>query len=381
MVISWENQESYLLLNSKYSNKEQARFQEIIHAAGKWPGHIWLSTSGSSTSKWVGLSKEAFLASAAAVNKHLDSQKEDCWINTLPHFHVGGLGIWARAYLNGSQVFDFKQAYPGKWRAEEFFNYIQRMKGTLTSLVPAQLYDLIQLGWKAPSCLKAIIIGGGALLPLIYEKAVALGWPILPSYGLTECASGVATASLEGWRKNRLPHLQLLTHLEGDVRDGRLSFKGPSLLSTYAYLDGSEVKFIDPKIDGWLITEDRGTINGGIVNIFGRTDAITKIGGENVDLAVLENHLQTLRLGLNLAEEATLLSLPDSRLGNSIQLASNSPNKELLEPLIHEFQTSVLPFERIRKIYLLNELPRSSLGKILQKELIVLLSTVKPIDI
>ena len=38
--------------------------------------------------------------------------------------------------------------------------------------------------------------GGGALDPSLYKQARDLGWPLLPSYGLTECGSQVATASL-----------------------------------------------------------------------------------------------------------------------------------------------------------------------------------------
>jgi O-succinylbenzoic acid--CoA ligase len=370
MKLSWESTESYVLLNPSYSTSEQERFYGILKAAHAWPGHIWLSTSGSSVQKWVGLSKQALLASAQAVNQHLESYKEDHWVNALPHFHVGGLAIWARAYLSGAQVYDFRQEHSGKWQAEEFYHYIQRVKGTLSALVPTQLYDLVALGLQAPSSLRAVIIGGGALLPNLYEKAVALEWPILPSYGLTECASQVATAALRSWEQHKIPSLQLLGHLQADERDGRLCFAGSSLLSTYAYLENQEVRFIDPKMQGWLISEDRGVIRNGALKILGRADAIFKVGGENVDLARLENHLQTLRLQLGIRAEATLIAMPDSRLGHCIHLVSNSLNQEEIISLIMQFQQSVLPFERIRKLYFIPQFPRSSLGKILRNELI-----------
>ncbi len=370
MNLSWENHESLLLLNPSYSREEQKRFQLILKTAHAWPGHIWLSTSGSSGPKWVGLAKQALLSSAAAVNQHLNSHQDDRWVNALPHFHVGGLGVWARAYLSGAVVYDFKKDYPGKWQPADFYRYIQHTKGTLTALVPTQLHDLIALGWQAPSSLRAVVIGGGALLPSLYEQAVALNWPILPSYGLTECASQVATASLDSWKLQKMPSLQLLMHLRGCEREGRLCFAGSSLLSTYAYLEGEEVHFIDPKVEGWFISEDRGTIQKEQVTVLGRVDAVFKVGGENVDLVRLETHLQILRLQLKTEAEVTLVAMPDTRLGQSIHLASDSPNKEQLAPLIQQFQQTVLPFERIRKIYLLRQLPRSSLGKILKQQLI-----------
>jgi O-succinylbenzoic acid--CoA ligase len=379
MKICWENSESLLLLNPCYSQNDKERFQLILKAAA-WPSHIWLSTSGSSALKWVGLSKHALLTSAAAVNRHLESSKEDRWVNALPSFHVGGLGIWARAYLSGAKVYDFKQVYPGKWSPEEFFNFLVHVRGTLTSLVPAQLYDLVTLGWKAPTNLRAVIIGGGALLHSLYEQATILGWPLLPSYGMSECASQVATAALESWNHKKMPSLQLLTHLQGCTQDGRLCFAGPSLLSAYAYFEDSKIQFVDPKSNGWFKSEDCGSIHHRHVNILGRADEILKVGGENVDLARLETHLQTLRMHMRVIPEVVLIGMGDDRLGHTIHLASDSPNTAEIAPLIQQFQQTVLPFERIRKVYLLKQLPRTSLGKILRGELRVLINSCEAFE-
>lgn len=373
MTFSWDNNESYLLFNPTYSKEEQDKFHKILPAAKEWKGHFWLSTSGSSSPKWVGLSKQALLSSAVAVNKHLASDETDAWVNPLPHFHVGGLGILARSHLSGAACHDFKFAHPGKWKAEAFYDYLMGVKGTLTSLVPAQLQDLVGLGLQAPPSLRAVIIGGGATLPELFEKAAALQWPVLPSYGLTECSSQVATAPLESWKQGRIPQLHLLSHLQGEVRDGRLCFSGPSLLSTYAYLDQEHVVFKNPKIQGWLKTEDRGTIEKEIVTILGREDAVVKVGGENVDLTQLDNHLQALKLQMGVPFSACLIAAKDERLGHAIHLASDSPALEDLSPLLNAFQNTVLPFERIRKTHLFPELPRSALGKILKQELLKLI--------
>lgn len=375
--MNWESAESHIFINPRYAKEDQERFQEILKASSSWPGHIWLSTSGSSVPKWVGLSKQALLISAGAVNRHLDSHKEDCWIQALPHFHVGGLGIWARVYLSGAKVADYKS----KWRAEEFYHFIQEQKGTLSALVPTQLHDLVLLGKPAPANLRAIIIGGGTLLPHLYEQAVGLGWPILPSYGLTECASQVATAALGSWRSQQQPSLQLLPHFQGCEKEGRLCFAGEALLSAYAYFEGRQVQFVDPKMNGWFMTEDRGTIENGEVSVGGRADSIFKVGGENVDFTRLENHLQTLHLQLALPSEVTLVAMPDRRLGHCVHLASTSANQEDLSLLLQQFQQSVLPFERIRKVYFLKEFPRSSLGKILKPELAMLLYSAPSIGL
>jgi O-succinylbenzoic acid--CoA ligase len=374
MNMSWESPASLVLINPSYAPTEQARFQRILEATRELPGHVWLSTSGSSSPKWVGLSKQAILASAEAVNCHLESTADDVWVQPLPNFHVGGLGIWARAYLSGAGVHDFRCAYPGKWQAEIFYHYIQQTKGTLTSLVPAQLHDLVALGWQAPPSLRAVIIGGGALLPLLYEQAVALGWPLLPSYGMTECASQIATAPLSCCRQSTFPPLHLLSHLQGGEQEGRLCFAGASVLSAYAYLEGEDVHVSDPKVKGWFLSEDRGRIQEKDVHFLGRADAMVKVGGENVDMARLETLLQTLHLRLGGEGEVALVAMPDFRLGHRIDLAVTQVNPEKVKELVAHFHQHVLPFERIRHAHRLSHFPRSALGKILRQKLLNLIT-------
>lgn len=381
LQLPWKTLESHILFNSCYSLNEQNRFHGILREGEQWPGHIWLTTSGSLSPKWVGLSKKALLTSASAVNEHLESDKQDIWVNALPHFHVGGLSIWARAYLSGATVYDFRNEVSLKWHPLDFYNYLLLKKGTLTSLVPTQLYDLVKLGFLAPSTLRAVIIGGEALLPELYEKAVALQWPILPSYGLTECASQVATVNLGSWKEKKLPSLKLLPHIQCCVENGCLKFKSNSLLTTYAYFEENKIKFFDPKVQGWFISEDVGTLNNNCVEITRRKEDILKVGGERVDLAQLQIQLQKLSLQLGLDSDVTLIALPDERLGQAVHLATNCADKETIAQLVEVFQKSVLPFERLRKIYFLQHLPRSSLGKILKKELMLQVNDAPSIDI
>ena len=61
MHISWDSEESHVFLNPTYSLEEQKKFKTLLEASPV-KGHIWLSTSGSTVAKWVGLSKEAILA-------------------------------------------------------------------------------------------------------------------------------------------------------------------------------------------------------------------------------------------------------------------------------------------------------------------------------
>ena len=368
MNIDWENSISHVLCNPRYSQADQIRFQSILKYTSSYPGHIWLSTSGSCQQKWVGLSKSAVLASAQSVNDHLESNQEDRWIQALPSFHVGGLGIWARAYLSQAQVFDYDALQP-KWNAESFYSYLKDCRGSLSALVPTQLHDLVALKYEAPPTLRALIIGAGSLSPELYEKAITLKWPILPSYGMTECASQIATATLDSLKDKTFPSLQLLSHLQGMVQEECLSFSGSSLFSCYAQWKEDGFEWMDPKKNGWFLTEDRGDIQERHVIIRGRKDHIIKIGGESVDLTQLQALLLSLTSSVENDGNAILIDLPDARLGKGLHLVTTYQDKAQIEQLVEAYSNRVLPFERIRKIHFVRDIPRSPLGKILKAEL------------
>lgn len=356
--IDWHSAFSHVLINPRTSESDQLRLQGILDVAQQ-PGHLWLATS--SGTKWVGLSKEAVLYSANAVNDNLQSNSMDHWINVLPSFHVGGLAIWARSHLSGAAVHNLD----GKWDPLAFCRYTSEHFGTLTSLVPTQLYDLVQLKLPCPPSLRAVIIGGGALSSELYRDATKLGWKLLLSYGMTECASQIATADLGGSGQ-----LEILPHIEVMVQsNSQLCFKGPSLLSGYVVDRQGQFEFFDPKKEGWFWSEDCGRVEGSFLTPLGRLDEMVKVGGESVNMAALEAILQAAKAELGLQQEVTLIAYPDARLGNVVQLAAVATSNESLTELVAKFDQRALPFERIRAIHLIPYMPKSALSKVLRKEI------------
>src|SRR5215210_1431412 len=163
MQIDWTSDESHVLLNPRMPSDEQARLRSLVIDL---PAHLWLATSGTTgVLKLTALSKEAMLASAAAANRHLESNGRDVWCCVLPEFHVGGLGIFARAFLSGARV------TRAQWDAHAF---ALNREMTLASLVPAQVSDLVQLRLAAPANLRFIVVGGGVLEEALYDDARAL---------------------------------------------------------------------------------------------------------------------------------------------------------------------------------------------------------------
>jgi o-succinylbenzoate---CoA ligase len=350
-LIDWESRESHVLLNPRMPADERNR---VSSWASDLPAHLWLGTSGTTGSmKLVALSKEAMLASAAAVNRRLEASSHDVWYSVLPWWHVGGLGIEGRAFLSQATV------VRSSWDARAFAAHREM---TLSSLVPAQVSDLVTAGLHAPPQLRAVVVGGGVLHADLYRAAVALGWPLLPSYGMTESCSQVATA-LPG-----NPDLRLLDHVEArEEPDGRLAFRGGSMLTAYATSEG----VADPKIDGWLVTEDVGSLDGDVLRVSGRGEDWVKVGGESVALPRLDAVLEILA-----GTKAAVLAVPDARLGNVIWLAVE-PGVDV-ELLRTRFDAQVHPFERARRLVPVRRIPRTDLGKLQRKRLLeVVLATLE----
>lgn len=349
---------SELLLNPKLEIDTSV----IKKATDRFKAHFFIASSGTTKQddddlKLVALSKSAILESAKAVNQHLHATSTDIWLNCLPHFHVGGLGILARATLTNSLVISLE-----KWDPKTFHELISAHSITLTSLVPAQVFDLSLHKLQAPKSLRAVVVGGGAINQQLYEKAVALGWPLLISYGLTECCSQVATS------RPKSQNLSALQHVEAKISPtGYLMLKSQSLLSSYIFVSPTQIKIIDPKVDGWFTTEDLATIDNSTLNILGRTSDFIKIGGEGVIFSQLEKRLEEIKLMKQITHDAALIAVEDDRLGFIVHLATTHPD---CTSLVEDFNASVMPYERIRKTHLVDNIPRTVLNKLCKPALL-----------
>jgi len=327
-MIDFQSPASHLLLNPRMPAEERVRLERMVP---NLDAHVFVATSGSTGAiKLVALSKQAILASAAAVNERLDVTSRDVWAAVLPPFHVGGLGVYARCHLAGARALSMP------WDPKTFVE----SEATIASLVPAQVRDLVAAGLRPPLKLRTILVGGGA-----FDPVDAPGWPVLASYGMSECAS---TISIE---ETLLPHIEARREA-----DGRLAFRGPSLFTGYATEEG----VIDPKVGGWFLSEDLGDVDGRTLRVEGRAGDFVKIGGESVDLKRLDGILHELA-----GDAAAIVAVPDERLGHVIHLATT------IKPVFaDEFNDRVHPFERLRAIHRVDAIPRSPLGKLLRAELV-----------
>ena len=384
-IVDWTSKESYVFFNKKLKKPD---FISFIPLLPQLSNHIWLSTSGRTEEKWVALSKEALLLSAQSVNQHLKASSKDRWGLVLPLFHVGGLSILARSYLTKSAYFSYSKDQAAEWSATNYVAFLKEHKITLSSLVPTQVYDLVKegregKGLSCPNSLRAIVVGGGHLSASLYNKARDLNWPLLPSYGLTECASQVATAELSSLELSSLklsslkkvfkeshPPLKILPHVQISIEGREIVIKSPALLRGFIPLrEDLKVEFQDPKTSKGYHTGDEGVLNKDFLQITG-TDSL-KIMGEKVNFVQLEEHLLQILLKVpKLKGRYILLPVPMEREGSQISLISDYFDPETLSHILKEFNQKVrAPFEKIRQFYLLPSLPLTGISKISKKEL------------
>lgn len=367
-LIDWKSSETHYLYNPRVPSRWQQRFEEVKAQLPQLEAHIWVMSSGSTqleSWKWVALSKAAFLESAKAVNQCLQSHGKDIWLRALPDFHVGGLAIEARAHLSGAEVID----YPGKWDAVKAYAFILEKKISLLPLVPTQLFDLVQLQKMSPSSLRALIIGGGALSRDLYEKAKKLGYPILPSYGMTELCSQVATG-LEKIKDDQL-WMHLLDHVQVRINNaGLVEIQSSAMMTAYATITETDLNITNISPDAWFTTEDLGLVDGRRLAILGRSNEVVKVSGELVSLQKLRWVLSSS--GAN--DNATVLAVPDPRRGHRIihVYLKSFINNDFAK--IHEsYRQNVLPYELPLEIYFVDEIPKTELNKIKWAELKMLL--------
>jgi o-succinylbenzoate---CoA ligase len=251
-----------------------------------------VKTSGSSgRSKIAMLSSRNLAVSAALVNQRLGFGANDVWLCCLRPSHIGGLAILYRQALVGASL-----VLHERFDAQTLADDLHRHAVTHVSLVPPMLARLLDTGTAPPQTLRVLLIGGQALAPVLAERALAAGWPLYLTYGMTETTSQIATSLRalqrvddEGRVGPLLPGVEIDRRLSSPG-PGRLRVRGPMVMLGYADPQRRRGRGLD---NGWFETSDLGRLDeDGELRIVGRADDVLVIGGNNVSLTGVESLLR-----------------------------------------------------------------------------------------
>jgi len=216
----------------------------------------------------------------------------DCWLLSLPLYHVGGYGVFFRALVGGASV-----AFPTyhSFDAGSLVQTLDRFPITHCSFVATQLFHALQ---SAPAVerlqrLRAIVLGGGAIPHSLIQLALDKGLRIYTSYGCTEMASQITTspssAPAEVFTSGRLLPFRELALAD----DGEILVRGRTLAVARLNANGTEsIKESITDGEGWFHTKDLGAWDAeGRLTVLGRKDNMFISGGENIHPETIEHAL------------------------------------------------------------------------------------------
>lgn len=292
------------------------------------------------------------------------------WLLSLGLGHVAGIGIVVRASLTGVPVVTVADRSVGAMLAA--------MAGARDhhdvvvshlSLVASQLAALLDETADAPppDGIRAVILGGGPIPPALLERALDAGWPVIPSYGLTETASGVVALPTDEVRDHVGTVGWPLPGVSVRIDDDRhIAIRGPMTFTGY-------LGEVTNPADAWIRTGDLGRLDpDGRLTVLGRADDVIIRGGENIAPAEVEAALLE-HPGI---AATTVVGVTDPTWGAVpvaiiVPSAGDGPDDAALDAhLTGRLARFKLPARYIR----VRALPRNDLGKVVRPEALRLAS-------
>jgi O-succinylbenzoic acid--CoA ligase len=333
-----------------------------------------LYTSGTSgRAKGACLSWNNFFASASATKDRLGEVVHQRWLACMPLFHVGGLSILIRSVLFGGAV-----RLQSRFDATAVSDALDGGDIAGVSLVPTMLSRLLAHRGKrtAPLGLRVLLLGGAAAAPELITRALAAGYPVCPTYGLTEATSQVATAAPPSAGAAATSPMLPVTGTELRIvaagRDvppgtpGEILVCGPTVMRGYLHDPDATARALR---DGWLHTGDIGCLDArGGLQVFDRRDDLVVSGGENVYPAEVEAVL----LEHPAVEDAGVAGVADTDLGARVVawvVVAPGATVDAAELQVH-CRERLAGFKQPREFRFVDELPRNAAGKLQRRRLL-----------
>lgn len=344
---------------------------------------LMLYTSGTTgTAKGVMLTHANLLASAEAVN---EAAELDQWhtqrisVSGMPMAHIFGVGVMNSGYLVPERLADGYGVQMAWFEPERFMQLIQDHRCTIIPAVPTMLALILnhpKVGQYDLSSLEEVVCGA-APLPVALARAFSerFGCRIREIYGLTESTGlGSANRLSEPYRPGCAGRAYFNTEVRvvGDDDQplpagerGEVVLRGPSIMKGYHNRPQETATVLR---GGWLHTGDVGYLDAdGYLYIVDRKKDMIIRGGENIYPAELESILYR-HPGV---AEAAVVGVPDRMYGEDVvaYVVVREKCKVAEQELIDHVRAYTSPFKAPSRIWFLNALPKSGVGKILRREL------------
>lgn len=302
---------------------------------------------------------------------------EETVLGVLPLFHVYGM----TAVMNLSIMRGYRLILLPKFDAKEVLQIIEKEKPTLFPGAPTIYIGLLNYPDIEKYDLSSIqaCISGSAPLPVDvqqnFEKVT--GGKLVEGYGLTE-SSPVTHANfiwedrVNGsigvpWPDTDSKIYKLGTEEEAEIGEiGEVVVKGPQVMKGYW---NNEEETAHTLKNGWLFTGDLGYINeNGYFFIVDRSKDMIIASGYNIYPREIEEILYEHE-GI---QEAAIIGVPDPYRGETVKaFVVVKEGYKLDEKELNTFCRKQLAGFKVPRIYeFRDELPKTTVGKILRRQLV-----------
>jgi acyl-CoA synthetase (AMP-forming)/AMP-acid ligase II len=320
----------------------------------------------------------------------VDIEIEETNILTVPLYHVAGVQAVMAAIYGGRTLAMMRQ-----FEVKDWMKTVQEEKANRAMLVPTMLKRVIDepdFDKYDLSSLRVITYGAAPMPFEVIKKAIEVfpGVMFINAFGQTETASTITTlgpddhviTGTEEEKAKKLKRLQSsigrpmddveIRIVDDDLKEvptgevGEIIARGPRVMSGYWKDAEKTAKALTP--DGWLRTSDKGYVDEeGYIYLAGRGDDMIIRGGENISPEEVEDVLYAHPA----IEEAAVIGVPDPEWGQEPKaiVVLKTGHTGTAEEIMEFCRQKLSSFKRPRYIAFIDELPRTSTGKVLKRDL------------
>jgi long-chain acyl-CoA synthetase len=306
------------------------------------------------------------------------SKGTEIMLGALPFFHVFGLST----AMNFSIYMGWSDVLVPRPQPEPLLESIQKFRPTFAPLVPTMYIGMLNhpnLKKTDMTCIKGCFSGSAPLpVEVIHDFEKATGAVIVEGFGMTETTPVTHINPFAGGARKvgsiglpisdtdaRIVDLEFGTTDVKPGEAGELIVKGPQIMKGYLNKPDETANTLR---DGWCFTGDIAKMDDdGYFYIVDRKKDMIISGGYNVyprDIdEIFYEHPKVL--------EACTIGIPDPKRGENIKVFVVLKENETAtqDELIEYSKTKLAAYKLPTEIEFRKELPKSTVGKILRKEL------------
>ena len=302
----------------------------------------------------------------------------ETWLASLPFFHVFGMTVSMNFPVHARAAMVLM---PDPRDIRQLIKNVVKHKVTVFPTVPAQVNAINNYPGIENLDLTSIktCVSGSAPLPMdVLEKFEKLtGSKIVEGFGLTEASPVTHCTPLLGQRKVGsigipLPETDAkVVDLEDGATEmplgeaGELIIRGPQVMKGYWQQPDETQESIR---DGWLHTGDIAVVDDkGFFAIVGRKKELIIAGGYNI----YPDEIDRVLMAHPAVLEAATIGIPDEKRGETVKsfVVLAAEQTATAEELIEYTRRELAAYKIPRQIEFRGELPKSTVLKILRREL------------